>query len=431
MVEKNLENENDDVTVNEDGQENINENEVDIERKDVHDNLSSDVSYNIYDPGWWKIIDTKLRDLLVEKGPIRINDIIFPKDENSRNFSTFYYMRKLLNGETYDRRWLVYSKDFDKVYCFCCKLFHSNSTNNMNQLGNEGIKEWRNLDARLKTHETSNEHIFNMNAWIDLELRPANNKTIDKSVQERINKEKEHWRNVLVRIIAIVKSLAKNNLAFRVNNEKIYQENNGIFLSLIEMIAEFDPIMQEHVRRIDNSEIHNHYLGHRIQNEFIQLLASEVKNTILKKIKEANIFHELTKEIENLKLDINDIRGQGYDNGSNMKGKHQDLFSELKVLRKFFPNENNSSIEILDYIKKIDSLPNAYIAYRILLTIPVIVVSTERSFSKLKLIKSYLRSTMLQERLSGLAMFYDLEIVHCEKVGEENLLIGEFIYNFE
>ena len=39
---------------------------------------------------------------------------------------------------------------------------------------------------------------------------------------------------------------------------------------------------------------------------------------------------------------------------------------------------------------------------RISLTVPVMVASGERSFSKLKLIKTYLRSTMLQSRLSSL-----------------------------
>ncbi|XP_042065996.1 uncharacterized protein LOC121809439 isoform X3 [Salvia splendens] len=42
-------------------------------------------------------------------------------------------------------------------------------------------------------------------------------------------------------------------------------------------------------------------------------------------------------------------------------------------------------------------------AYRILFTVPVTVASAERSFSKLKLLKNYLRSTMSQQRLNGLA----------------------------
>jgi Trp operon repressor len=43
-------------------------------------------------------------------------------------------------------------------------------------------------------------------------------------------------------------------------------------------------------------------------------------------------------------------------------------------------------------------------AYRILLTILVTVASMERRSSKLKLIKSYLRSTMSQKRLNELAI---------------------------
>ena len=45
-----------------------------------------------------------------------------------------------------------------------------------------------------------------------------------------------------------------------------------------------------------------------------------------------------------------------------------------------------------------------WIALRIAVTTPVTVASAERSFSKLKLIINYMRSTMSQERLSGLAL---------------------------
>ena len=38
------------------------------------------------------------------------------------------------------------------------------------------------------------------------------------------------------------------------------------------------------------------------------------------------------------------------------------------------------------------------------MTLPVTVASAERSFSKLKLIKNHLRSTMGQERLSSLSL---------------------------
>ena len=81
-----------------------------------------------------------------------------------------------------------------------------------------------------------------------------------------------------------------------------------------------------------------------------------------------------------------------------------DLYSELKDLKEVLQITDNSPINVLNYIKRLESFPNACIAFRILLTIPIIVAFAKRSFSKLKLIKSYLRSTMSEERLNGLAI---------------------------
>ncbi len=63
-----------------------------------------------------------------------------------------------------------------------------------------------------------------------------------------------------------------------------------------------------------------------------------------------------------------------------------------------------SASEILKFVMDVDLYPNISVANRILLTVPVTVASAERSFSKLKLLKNYLRSTMSQEILNGLAM---------------------------
>ena len=56
------------------------------------------------------------------------------------------------------------------------------------------------------------------------------------------------------------------------------------------MLAEFDPVIQEHVRRITSEETLLHYLDPKIQNELINLFASAIKSKIVRKIKRTKYF---------------------------------------------------------------------------------------------------------------------------------------------
>ncbi|XP_022041443.1 zinc finger MYM-type protein 5-like [Helianthus annuus] len=184
--------------------ENNSDEHLNANENNSDEHLNVDETINLDNPTEWTVINTNLRDLLVEKGQVKIYDYDFPKDEYSRNFSSSFYMQKMANGKKYERKWLPYSIKLDRVFCFCCKLFDVNSCKS--KLAKGGSKDWRNMNDKLKKHESSKEHIMNMSKWFELESRLAKNNTIDKETQILINKDKEHWKDVLKRIIGVVKN---------------------------------------------------------------------------------------------------------------------------------------------------------------------------------------------------------------------------------
>jgi len=227
--------------------------------------------------------------------------------------------------------------------------------------------------------------------------------------------------------------------------KKITKKIMEFFLSLIEMIAIFDQVMQEHIWRIKDDEIHNHYLGHNIQNKLIHLLAIEIKNNIIKKIKDAKyfsimlcctpdashqeqmslilrcvaistniikidehfidfikvddtagkcIFNEIINVIKNLEPDINDIQRQGYNNESNMKGKERGV---QKILRDINPKAFYTSCDChslnLVISNIANSCPKAIIFF---------FLSCKRIYSLFS--SSTKRWKILQDNVSGLTL---------------------------
>ena len=80
------------------------------------------------------------------------------------------------------------------------------------------------------------------------------------------------------------------------------------------------------------------------------------------------------------------------------KTKHIIIFDFVMLLR-----ARGNALECLMPFGR-NVFPTLCIAYRLLLTIGFSIASCERSFPKLKLIKTCIRSSMLQERLTSLAL---------------------------
>lgn len=79
-----------------------------------------------------------------------------------------------------------------------------------------------------------------------------------------MNEEKEQWEKVLLRIIAIVKYLVKNNLTVQETNGNLYKKNNVKFFNPNENVSRICPVMEEHVRRIQQGELQNNFFSHKI-----------------------------------------------------------------------------------------------------------------------------------------------------------------------
>ncbi|XP_022180482.1 uncharacterized protein LOC111040778 [Myzus persicae] len=312
---------------------------------------------NISDPGTWPtIFSDSLRLQLVITGPTKPNkNFKYPRDALNRRFPISILSKTLKNGKVIERTWLIYSVKNDVVYCFCCKIFSSENY----ALTKFGCNDWKNVHNIVKEHETSKIHFNSLKKWMEQSARLNSNQTIHAAHQRVLNNETRHWQNVLERLMAIIEFLGKQCLPFRGTNDVLYENNNGNFLGLVQLLAKFDSVLSEHVRRIQNKEIHNHYLDCTPDKSKVEKMSITIRfvdiNRDTKKVDICEHFlgfipvdittgqeliNAILSELKINTIPIQDMRGQGYDNGSNMKGRNsgvQKKFLDINSRAFFVP----------------------------------------------------------------------------------------------
>ncbi|XP_050511746.1 zinc finger MYM-type protein 1-like [Diabrotica virgifera virgifera] len=330
------------------------------------------------DPALWEINDLT-RDIIARNGFEQNKSCDFTKSgrmysDHRRYLPKNIFYRKMKNNEVKERNWLVYSESKSSVFCGPCMAF--GSFENKTQFDEQGFNDWKNAEVRVAQHENSPSH---KSCILALRARSVIHGNIQSSLTIQLNEEISYWKNILKRVVAVIKGLASRGLAFRGSNEKYGDQHSGNYIMLLELIAEFDPLLAKHIERYANQGSGTtSYLSKTVCDEFISLMAEKVLIYISNEIKKAKyfslivdstpdaahidqltlviryvldngepcerfikflpsvghkaqeMFDAITIELEQLNINLKDCRGQSYDNASNMSGIYNGLQAKIQ-----------------------------------------------------------------------------------------------------
>ncbi|KAL4143340.1 hypothetical protein QTP88_005681 [Uroleucon formosanum] len=212
-------------------------------------------------------------------------------------------------------------------------------------LATTGFNNWKNACSRLEQHENSINH---KNCPIQIQDINQTKERVDSRLMNQIDGGKNYWKNILLRIVAVVRSFALRGLPFRGDNELIGSSKNGNFLMSLELISEFDPFLAQHINKFGNAgRGSTPYLSSTVFEEVISIMAEKVNKYSVDEIKRrkyfsiivdstpditAELFDVVNDLIKRYGLDWFNCRGQSYDNANNMSGSYSGLQAPVKEI---------------------------------------------------------------------------------------------------
>ena len=92
-------------------------------------------------------------------------------------------------------------------------------------------------------------------------------------------------------MVSVIRFLASRGLAFRGENQIIGSAKTGNYLGILELLSEFDPFLEAHLKLYGNRGKGNpSCLSANICERFIELMGQQVLCTILEEIKESKYY---------------------------------------------------------------------------------------------------------------------------------------------
>jgi len=348
--------------------------------------LEPDFQFDFNDPGTWPKYLSDTDRCYITK--MRIDSNYTPdfskSERDGRTLTKDWFYKVLKNGSKVKRSFLAYSETKNSLYCISCRMFShmfSHESKMSSLAKEEGLANWKKLSDKIPEHENSSNHKHYFCTWKSLETSLGMG-GIDKELQDAIQKEETHWKEVLHCIVDAILYLAKQGSPFRGTNERCDFENpsSGKFLNTIALLSHYNVPLQKHIERHKKGQIS--YFSSDIQDEFLDIIADKIRQDIIQNVKKAKYFalmfdctpdisnneqmteiiryvngtevvesfldfflvsdktgeglsQEIIKKVKNDGLDLELCRAQSYDNGSNMAGKYKGVQARILKENKY------------------------------------------------------------------------------------------------
>nr|XP_025653256.1 zinc finger MYM-type protein 1-like [Arachis hypogaea] len=314
----------------------------------------------------------KIRRAYIIAGPYQPTNISYPAsgNNNHRRYFQSSWFKKFSS-------WLEYSPEKDAAYCLPCYLFskHYGARNDgKNAFSELGFSNWKKVNNGVNCafvcHEGSipnSPHNLCVKSCDDL---MAHSKHINKVLDRHSDETIANNRLRLKTSIDAIRWLAFQACAFRGDDESPGSLNRGNFIELIKLLASCNQNVNNVV--LENAPGNAQYISPGVQKDILHIFARKVRAAIREEIGDSkfciiideardeskreqmsvvlrfidkhgcvqerffDLIHvsdtcsltlktEISSVLSRHNLDVQNLRGQGYDGASNMRGEWNGL----------------------------------------------------------------------------------------------------------